>query len=93
MRPKKMSLKEYKNWIQQPIARKASQPKFFPTGVKRTINVLEGDAHESSVNKWKSFGARHFTQYKNNPTERRRIALRNWGFDVNKVPGEKDNVK
>lgn len=85
--PRKMSLKEYKKWVKRPESREASLPSFFPSGVKRTINVLEGDAQQRSVDKWESFGARHYAQFKNNPTRRRAIALRNWGFKVG-VPKE-----
>ena len=80
--PRKMSVQEYKRWIKNPCSRDASQKKFFPTGVKRTINVLEGDATQKSFGKWYSFGSRHYAQYKKNPTYKRAVALRNWGFDV-----------
>lgn len=82
---RKMSVQEYKAWIKNPLSREASLPSFFPNGVKRTINILEGDAKQSSINKWKSFRARHLASYKKNPTQRRAIALRNWGINV-KVP-------
>jgi len=81
-----MSVSEYKNWIKKPIARQASLPDFFNNGgVERTINVLEGDAINKSVTRWKSFGARHYAAYKENPTFKRAVALRNWGFKV-RVP-------
>lgn len=83
--PRRMSVEQYKAWVKNPDSRKASLPSFFPNGVRRTINVLEGDAKQKSVDKWESFGARHYAQYKKNPTERRAIALRNWGYQV-KVP-------
>ena len=81
-KPRKMSIQEYKTWVKNPLSKQASLPSFFPSGVKRTINVLEGDAQQASIDKWRSFGARHFAQYKKNPTKKRAIALRNWGFKV-----------
>lgn len=86
-----MSVKEYKAWIKKPMARCASLPKFFSSGVKRTINVLEGDASESSVAKRRAFLARHLAQYKKNPTLKRRIAIKNWGFVIKKSLREKNN--
>jgi len=83
--PRKMSVSKYQEWIKKPKARRASQPSFFNNGIERTINVLEGDANQKSINKWRSFGARHYAAFKQNPTPRRAIALRNWGFDV-KIP-------
>jgi len=80
--PKVMTLKEYKEWIKNPLSKQASLKSFFPNGVKRTINILKGNANKGSVSKWKSFGTRHYAQYKKNPTLKRKIALRNWGFKV-----------
>lgn len=82
MLPRKMSVEEYKTWIKSKQARDASLPNFFNGGVERTINVLEGDATQASVNKWRSFGARHYAQQQQNPTYRRSVALRNWGYAV-----------
>lgn len=82
---RKMTVQEYKKWIKNPMSRQASLSSFFNGGVKRTINILEGDAKPSSVSKWNSFKARHLTQFKKNPTARRAIALRNWGIKV-KIP-------
>jgi len=79
---KAMTLEQYKKWIENPESREASLPSFFPNGVNRTINVLKGTAKRKSVNKWKAFGARHYAAYCNKPTKKRRIALRNWGFNV-----------
>ncbi|MFW6275093.1 MAG: hypothetical protein ACOC2M_00505 [bacterium] len=81
-----MSLKQYEAWIKNPVSREASQPSFFPNGVRRTVNILQDDAKEKSFDKWRSFGARHYAEFKKNPTRKRAIALRNWGFDV-KIPG------
>lgn len=91
-KPRSMSLEEYKKWVSNPIARKASLPSFFPGGVNRTINVLEGDALFSSVKKRDSFLARHLASYCSNPTEKRRVAIRNWGFALAKSPREKRNL-
>ena len=83
--PRKMSVKKYEKWIKKPKAKRASLPNFFDSGVKRTMNVLEGDAKSESFKRWRSFGARHYAAFQKNPTPRRAIALRNWGFDV-KIP-------
>jgi hypothetical protein len=46
------------------------------------------------INRWKSFKARHGSQYKNNPTQRRKAALRNWAIDADKLLEEKNaNLK
>ncbi len=82
MLPRRMSVEEYKQWIKNPDSRKASLPSFFSNGVKRTINVLKGEAQADSVAKHKSFGARHYAQHLKNPTFRRSVALRNWGYAV-----------
>lgn len=42
------------------------------------------------INRWKSFKARHGAQYKKNPTERRKKALRNWAIDADKLLNEKN---
>jgi len=81
----KMSLKEYNAWVRNPLSRQASLPSFFENGVQRTRNVLKGVAKESSYARWRSFRARHGALFCDNPTFKRAIALRNWGFDV-KVP-------
>lgn len=81
--PPKFTLRQYIKWIKDPRAREASLTVFFNQGgVERTINILQGDAQQRSINKWRSFGARHYTQFKKNPTRKRAIALRNWGFQV-----------
>ena len=82
MNPPRMSLGEYKKWMKNPLSTMASLPEFFDKGVKRTIRVLKGTATESEKAKWRSFGARHYAQYKKNNTCRRAIALRNWGYRI-----------
>lgn len=86
---RRMSVQEYKRWLRQPESREASLPNFFPSGVKRTINVLQGDANQSSINKWNSFKARHVTAYNQNPTSRRRFTIKNWGIQQPKAKNEK----
>jgi len=86
-----MPLKQYKRHIGSDLSRCASLPGFFGSGVKRTLNVLSGKARIESVRKRLAFGARHFELYKKNPTERRRVALMNWGFVVKKSFREKEN--
>lgn len=81
----KMSLKEYMQWIKTPESREASLPEFFGAGVARTKNILKGTASQKSLIKWRSFGARHGKQFCVEPTRKRAIALRNWGYDV-KIP-------
>lgn len=80
--PRKMSLTRYNDWMDNPLSRKASLPEFFVTGVPRTRRVIKGTATPDEINKWESFGARHYAQYDDNPTCRRAIALRNWAYDV-----------
>lgn len=64
--PKKMSLKKYTMWINQPKAKRSNIPLLCTlTNIKQN-----------------SFGARNYAQFKKNPTPKRAIALRNWGFDV-----------
>jgi hypothetical protein len=43
----------------------------------------EDDARQ--IKRWESFKARHGSQYYNNPTDRRKAALRNWGIDADKL--------
>lgn len=86
--PPSMTPREYKKWLKDPRSRAASEKDFFPSGAERTLNVLEGDAIDRSVAKRRSFGARHYAQFKENPTFKRGVALRNWGYDVN-VPKRK----
>ena len=88
-----MTVQEFNSWISSPKAKNASLPEFFEYGVDRTRNVLKGTAQERSVKKRKSFIARHGAQYCKNPTARRRIAIKNWGYNVKKLPNEKNNIK
>lgn len=39
------------------------------------------DDDDRQMKRWRSFKARHGSQYLKNPTDRRRAALRNWGID------------
>jgi len=91
-KPRTMSLAEYKKWIKKPVARKASLPKFFSSGVQRTKNILKKKATQKSIKKRQAFLARHFSAYCLRPTEKRRIAIRNWGFALTKKRGEKQNA-
>lgn len=88
----KMTVSEFDKWIDNPESRKASLPEFFGKGVRRTRNVLAGNATDASVTKWKSFIARHGANYCRNPTARQRIAIKNWGYRVKKAPNEKQNA-
>jgi hypothetical protein len=87
-----MSQREYDNWMSHPIAREASLPSFFPSGVNRTKRILKGTATKKEVGKWKSFKARHYSEYKRNPTARRRIAILNWGYYIPIARNEKFNL-
>ena len=87
--PKRMTVGRYLQWMSDPNSKKASEKDFFPNGVRRTLNILRGKASKESVNKWKSFGKRHYAQYKKNPTSVRRYAIRNWGFALPKSKKEK----
>ena len=40
---------------------------------------------ERQIKRWKSFKARHGSQFKKNPTPRRAFALRNWAIDPLKL--------
>jgi len=88
-----MTKSEYIKWMKNPTSKEASLPEFFSKGIKRTTNVIEGRATEASVKKRDSFLARHGAQYCKNPTARRRIAIKNWGFNVVKDPKEKQNIR
>ena len=87
-----MSPEEFKNWVKQEISREASEPDYFPVGAKRTLNVLKGVARDKSMKRWRSFFLRHGKAYCRNPTRRRAIALRNWGFKA-RIPGKKKGKK
>ncbi len=77
-----MSPSEYSKWVKDERSRDASLPSFFGSGKERTLNVLKGKANPESESKWKSFGARHGASFCENPTYRRGVALRNWGYAV-----------
>ena len=85
MKFQKMSVKEFNNWLKNPHAHEASLPQFFKTGVPRTRRVLAGEGTEYSINKWKSFIARHGAAFAKNPTHRRAIAIQNWGWKNTKT--------
>lgn len=91
-RPRDMSQNEYITWIKKTESRKASLPSFFKNGVKRTLNILKGKGNQKSIIKRESFLARHLPQYYENPTEKRRIAIRNWGFALKPLKNEKKNA-
>lgn len=78
----RMSVGEYKRWMKNPNRLKASTDKFHRNGFKRTLNVLEGDAKESSVKKWKQFKGRWEANANDGLTEREHIAIKNWGYKV-----------
>lgn len=84
-----MSVREYKRWIEDSESRDASLPEFFGKGTKRTLNVLKGNARKESVLKREAFLSRHFAEYCRNPTFRRRVAIRNWGFALGKARNER----
>jgi len=86
-----MTVREYDKWVRNPKSRCASLPRFFMGGVERTRNVIKGDATISSIQKREAFLKRHLASYKRNPTERRRIAIKNWGFALGPKRGEKKN--
>ena len=46
------------------------------------------DDDERQMKRWRSFKARHGSQYLKNPTDRRRAALRNWGINVENLSKE-----
>lgn len=48
---------------------------------------------ERQINRWKSFKARHGSQFKKNPTPRRAYALRNWAIDPLKLIDDPDKRK
>lgn len=48
------------------------------------------EVDRKQISRWKSFKARHGAQYKKNPTERRKKALRNWAIDAEKLIQEKN---
>lgn len=83
-----MSISEYRKWLKDPRRYDASTEKFHKSGFDRTVNVLEGDAHKTSVKKWKSFKARWEPNANDGLTYKENIAIRNWGYKV--VKGGKE---
>lgn len=45
---------------------------------------------DRQIKRWKSFKARHGSQFKKNPTPRRAFALRNWAIDPLKMIEDED---
>ena len=48
------------------------------------------DDDARQIKRWKSFKARHGSQFKKNPTPRRAFALRNWAIDPLKMIEDED---
>jgi hypothetical protein len=49
------------------------------------LNGRRTEDDERQIKRWKSFKARHGSQFKKNPTPRRAFALRNWAIDPLKM--------
>jgi hypothetical protein len=49
------------------------------------MNGRRTEDDERQIKRWKSFKARHGSQFKKNPTPRRAFALRNWAIDPLKM--------
>jgi len=87
-----MTVREYKNWINSPLSRKASEKDFFPKKSNIILMILSGKGTREELKKWKNFAKRHLPGYLENPTTIRRYALYNWGWFLDTSPKEKNNL-
>lgn len=88
-----MAVAEFKAWISTRESRKASEPKKRSALFARTLAILKGNGTMPSILKRRAFIARHFAQYKRDPTNKRRYAIRNWGFALSKNINERVTVR
>lgn len=54
------------------------------------MNGRRTEDDDRQIKRWKSFKARHGSQFKSNPTPRRAFALRNWAIDPLKMIEDED---
>ena len=79
-KPQQASMKSWPtHWIHP------QDPKGWLQWFERYESGRRTEDDERQIKRWLAFKQRHGAQYKANPTERRRLALRNWAIDAEKL--------